>query len=153
MYGYNELMQVCEVKLTYKPKVKRSELPKIGCSDDVKELMNGLFDELTVDYRETFCVAYLNTAYRVTGVSRLFEGGMDSVNVDIRILMQHILLSNARAIVIAHNHPSGNRRPSVEDDKLTQKVKDACNFFNIKLLDHVIIADGDYYSYCDEGRL
>ena len=73
---------------------------------------------------------------------------------DVRVVMQTALVSNATAIVLAHNHPSGNTRPSGQDDSLTRKIKSACELMDIRVLDHIIVTPYDsHYSYNDEGRL
>ena len=90
---------------------------------------------------------------RVLGVSHISEGGIDRINVDIRHIMQVAILSNATGIVLCHNHPSGNLRPSGNDDRATRQIKEACKIFDISLIDHLIISSENYYSYIDEGRL
>ena len=88
------------------------------------------------------------------GYTTISEGGLTSTIVDVRVVMQTALVSNATAIVLAHNHPSGNTRPSGQDDSLTRKIKSACELMDIRLLDHIIVTSYDsYYSYNDEGIL
>jgi len=83
----------------------------------------------------------------------LSEGGTDGTVADVSHIMQGAILSNAKALVLCHNHPSGNCTPSVQDDTLTQRVKQACTLFSIRILDHLIISPYVYYSYADEGRI
>ena len=73
--------------------------------------------------------------------------------VDIRLILKEALLCNAVSLVLVHNHPSGNTRPSTQDNTLTEKMKKAANVMNIKLLDHLVFTDNGYYSYLDEGML
>lgn len=154
MYEYSDLLQVCEVKLSYKPKVKRSELPIISAINDAKQLMVGLFDEDQIEYRESFCVAFLNRRYRVLGVSRLFDGGISSCAVDQKVIFQHALLANASAIILAHNHPSGDLTPSTEDRKLTDRICQCGDILGIKVLDHIIVdPDGDSFSFSENGLI
>jgi len=75
------------------------------------------------------------------------------VSVDIRIILKKAILNNATVIAFCHNHPSGNTRPSMVDDKLTQSLKKGCDLMLIHFLDHVIVCDGQYYSYHENGRL
>jgi len=75
------------------------------------------------------------------------------VSVDIRIILKKAILNNATVIAFCHNHPSGNIRPSMVDDKLTQSLKKGCDLMRIHFLDHVIVCDGQYYSYHENGRL
>lgn len=84
---------------------------------------------------------------------RLSHGGLTQTMVDVRILVREALLANATLIVLCHNHPSGSLHPSREDDHLTERVKKACDLMSLHFIDHLIITDGAYYSYRDEGRL
>ncbi len=81
------------------------------------------------------------------------RGGLTETAIDVRIVLREALLANASAIALCHNHPSGNARPSSDDDRLTKLIQDACRTMRIHFIDHVIITDGSYYSYNDEGRL
>ena len=81
------------------------------------------------------------------------RGGITGTVVDIRMVLKEALLANATNIALAHNHPSGNLRPSREDDRLTDKVKQAAKLLDITLIDHVIVTNDGYYSYQDEGHL
>lgn len=95
----------------------------------------------------------LNNSLKLIKAVNLSKGGLTETAVDIRLIMREALINNATAIVLCHNHPSGKRMPSREDDKLTKNVKAACETMRIHLVDHVIITDNGYYSYQDEGRL
>ena len=86
--------------------------------------------------------------------SRLISrGGITGTVVDIRMILKEALMANATNIALAHNHPSGNLKPSREDDHLTERLKKAAQTMDIKLIDHVIVTDKGYYSYNDEGRI
>ena len=95
----------------------------------------------------------LNQASKVIDARNVSRGGLASTQVDVRCILREALLKRATAFVLCHNHPSGNVRPSADDDRLTQAVSQAAKTMNIRLLDHVIVTDGSYYSYTDEGRL
>lgn len=96
----------------------------------------------------------LNNANKIIGYTTISEGGLTSTIVDVRMILQTALVSNATSIILTHNHPSGNPRPSGQDDSLTKKTKSACELMDIRLLDHIIVTPYDsYYSYNDEGRL
>ncbi len=101
---------------------------------------------------EEFWVIYMrkNT---VLDVKRLHQGGLDNSLVDIRMLLKTLLDMGATAFIVAHNHPSGGLRPSESDRKLTRKIKEAVNYLDISLLDHLIIAGKDYYSFADNNNL
>ena len=96
---------------------------------------------------------FMNMASRVIKSQRISKGGLSSTAVDVRVILKEALLCNAVSIALVHNHPSGAIRPSREDDRLTKSLADACNILNIRLIDHVIVADGSFYSYADEGRI
>lgn len=102
---------------------------------------------------EELWAIYMNMSSRIVKMKRISVGGISQTIVDIRIVLKEALLCNAVAIAICHNHPSGNVRPSLADDQLTEKLSNACKTMDIRLLDHVIVADDSYYSYSDEGRM
>ena len=102
---------------------------------------------------EEFWVIMLNQANTIIKKVRVSFGGIDMTAVDIRLILKEALLCNAVSLVLVHNHPSGNTRPSTQDNTLTEKMKKAANVMNIRLLDHVVFTDNGYYSYLDEGML
>lgn len=143
---------VSEVQLKYKPQPLTETIS--GAKDIHKLLVNRVYDEETIGYKETFKVLLLNNANKIIGYTTISEGGLTSTIVDVRVIMQTALVSNASSIILTHNHPSGNTRPSCHDDSLTKKIKAACEIMDIRLLDHIIVTPYDsFYSYCDEGRL
>ncbi len=81
------------------------------------------------------------------------KGGLTSTMVDVRLVVREALIRQTPALAFVHNHPSGNKKPSREDDKLTERIAEACRLMNLKLIDHVIVTDGDYYSYREEGKI
>ena len=145
--------KVAEVELSYKNRVPYKERKKVHTSLDAYNLLINNHDDDTIDYKETFKVLYLNQASQVVGCFTLTKGGITSTCVDVRNILQGALLTNAVAMVLAHNHPSGNTRPSREDDKITNQVSKAGELLNIKVLDHIIFTREDFYSYGDEGRI
>lgn len=97
---------------------------------------------------------YLRTDHSLEGQPFLIsKGGIAGTQVDIRLVLREALIRQTPNIVFVHNHPSGNKRPSKDDDNLTERMKRACQVMNIKLMDHIVITDGDYYSYREEGKL
>lgn len=96
---------------------------------------------------------FLNQASRVIRKQRISVGGLASTQVDVRVILKIALQCNATSMILCHNHPSGNTRPSQDDDRLTHSLLEAGRVMNIRLLDHVIVSDGNYYSYGDERRL
>lgn len=143
---------VSEIQLKYKPQPLTETIN--GAKDIHKLLVNRVYDKETIGYKETFKVLLLNNANKIIGYTTISEGGLTSTIVDVRMILQTALVSNATSIILTHNHPSGNPRPSIHDDNLTKKIKSACELMDIRLLDHIIVAPyHSFYSYCDEGRL
>ena len=102
---------------------------------------------------EEFWTVYLNQNNRILGKSKLSSGGINQSVVDLRILFKNALEHLATGIIIAHNHPSGNLKPSSEDLKITKQIAEAGKILNIQLLDHLIITQNSYLSFADENLL
>jgi len=151
----NKLLKVCEVKLSYRPAVKPSERPVIKASMDIFRVLTDyrIFDPDTIEYKEYFKVLLLNTGNKLLGVLHISEGSIKETTVDIQHIMQGAILANSRYMILCHNHPSGNCAPSRADDSITRKIKTACELFDIKVIDHVIVSPNYYYSYADEGHI
>ena len=98
-------------------------------------------------------VLLLNQASKVIDEVKISAGGLTETAVDVRCILREALLKRASAIALCHNHPSGNIRPSREDDSLTRQIEQAAQCMNIRFVDHVILTDGAFYSYADEGRI
>lgn len=144
---------VSEVELTYKNNVPYNQRQKISNSQGAYEILTNLFPENTMDYRETFIVLYLNRANQVLGYSVISQGGTSNTTVDIKMVIQTALLANASCIMLAHNHPSGNLRPSSDDNRITNRIIEAARLFDITVLDHIIITNESYYSFTDNGDI
>ena len=113
-----------------------------------------LFDPILSDLlHEEFWVALLSSANKVLEIKRLTQGGMRQTVVDIPMLLKMALEKSAPVIVVAHNHPSGQNRPSREDETITKRIQAGCTAIGITLLDHIIVAQKSYYSFCDEGKM
>lgn len=124
--------------------------PLIRSSRDVREIMQPLIGQL--DYEE-FWVMMLSRSNRVKFKRCISQGGTAATVVDVKLLLKRALDCLADGIILVHNHPSGNPFPSGEDDRLTQKIKEGASFLGIRVMDHVIIAGEDFYSYADQGRI
>ena len=142
---------VGEVELSYKPKFK--SLHKIVSSEDAYKYLLPTYKEGTIFYKEYFKVLFLNQANQVLGYTLISEGGITETSVDVRIILQAALLTNSVALVLAHNHPSGNLKPSRQDMEITKQVKEAAKLMRITVIDHLILRDAGYYSFSDEGQL
>lgn len=126
------------------------ERMKILSSKDVYECFHPLLCDLPT---EECWVMLLNQASTVIDKVRISMGGLTATVVDVRCILREALLKRATSIVLCHNHPSGCIRPSREDDVLTDSVSKASRLMNMRLVDHIILADGQFYSYADEGRI
>jgi DNA repair protein RadC len=126
------------------------ELTKITSSKIIFEIMQPIIGELP---HEEFWVLYLNNANKVIAKNQLSKGGMTGTVVDVRIIFKSALESGAVGILLCHNHPSGNLKPSEADIEITKKVKTAGKSLDINVLDHLIITQNGYYSFADEGIL
>ena len=129
---------------------KVEERTTIFSSKDVYECFYPLMCDLPT---EECWVLLLNQASKTIDKIRISTGGLNATAVDVRCILREALLKRASAIALCHNHPSGSVRPSREDDCLTQQVNQASQCMNIRLVDHVILTDGAFYSYADEGRI
>ena len=126
------------------------ERPDLGTATRIYNHMHPVMQDLDV---EEFWVLLMNQNYRLIKKVRIAHGGISEVSVDIRIIMREAVLANATIMAVCHNHPSGSIRPSRQDDAMTESVRKACQLMRIHFGDHVIVADGIYYSYREEGRL
>ncbi|MBK7557303.1 MAG: DNA repair protein RadC [Chitinophagaceae bacterium] len=102
---------------------------------------------------EVFAVIFLNRANKINHFEIISKGGISGTVADPRIILKKALEEDATAIVLCHNHPSGNLQPSRADEELTKKIKEAASFFDIKILDHIIVSEEGYYSFADDGIL
>ncbi len=118
-----------------------------------RDLYNHFHPKLADLPVEEFWVMLLNNACRVIDSRCVATGGITEVAVDVRLVLREAILGRATAIALCHNHPSGNVRPSRQDDLLTDRLRQACDLMNIRLMDHIVLTDGRFYSYADEGRL
>ena len=116
----------------------------------IYEYMRPKMQDLDV---EEAWILLMNQNFRLIKSVMLSHGGITETAVDIRLAVKSALLCNATVVALCHNHPSGNPRPSGDDDRLTQRMKKACELMRLHMLDHIIITDGLYYSYSEEGRL
>lgn len=147
------LLTVSEIDLIYKSKVKASCRPHIKSSVDAYTIFMNHWDTNKIELVEQFKVMFLNRANRVLGIYEASSGGTTGTVVDIRLLFTGALKSNAVAMILCHNHPSGNTNPSDADLQLTKKICEAGRVLDIQVLDHVIITPERYYSLADEGNM
>lgn len=125
------------------------ERPDLGTATRIYNHMHPIMQDLDV---EEFWVLFLNQNYRLIKKIRISHGGITETAVDIRIIIREAVIANCTVLVACHNHPSGGLKPSTYDDRLTTSLAKACQLMNIRFLDHVIVTDGAYYSYHEQGR-
>jgi DNA repair protein RadC len=153
LLNLDALATVAEVELIYKSRVKPSERPLVNSSCKCYQLLLQTWDENKIDFVEQFKVLLLNRCNRVLGIYELSSGGITGTVADVRLVMTAALKANAVAVILSHNHPSGNLKPSRPDKELTAKIKEAGKYLDIQVLDHVIVTSEGYYSFADEGAL
>ena len=135
---------------------KRRKLAEIIQRDQVtgSQSVYDIFHPMLCDLpHEEFWVLLLNQANRVINKVKISQGGVAATSVDVKLILKSALLALSPAIILCHNHPSGNRQPSGADDNLTRKIVTASREMDIRVLDHLIVCDGHYYSYADEGKI
>lgn len=142
---------IAEVKTTYSHKVKASERPLVTSSKSAYDIAVAIFPD--IDYREYFYALFLDRSNRLIAASQISMGGTAGTVADPKIIFQTALKSNAASIILAHNHPSGNLKPSEADSRLTKKLYDAGRLLDMPVLDHIIISSDSYLSFADDGLL
>lgn len=147
-----KIQNIEEVKLVYQPNVSLDTLPKVTHSNQLNELFSAIWEDDKC-YIERFYCLFFNRNNRLLGYKLMAMGSQVACVVEIKSIFQASILMHACAIAIAHNHPSGNLNPSDSDKLLTKKLKDGLNLFDITLLDHIILANDNYYSFCDNGLI
>ena len=123
---------------------------KITCSRDVVEIFQPILGDIV---KEEFWILLLNRANKIIGKKRISEGGVAGTVADSKIIFKEAVDKLASSIVLCHNHPSGNVKPSEADIKLTKRLKEAGQIFEIPVLDHIIITHNSFYSFADEGLM
>lgn len=143
--------EVAEIKVSYSttstPKIKITSVNKAF------EVLLSLWDLDTIELQEEFKVLLLNRANEVLGIYPLSKGGITGTVVDSRLIFAVALKCNATGILLCHNHPSGNLKPSDADITLTRSIKKCADFLDITLIDHLIITKNGFYSFSNEGKL
>ena len=149
------------MKKTYKSKISEYSLKytkskiqktKVTTSESASNVIRQFyFDDINI--YESFFILLLNKANNTTGFAKISQGGTAGTCVDIKIIAKYAVESLSSAVIICHNHPSGNITPSEADINITKKIKDVLLLLDIKLIDHIIITENDFYSFSDNGNL
>lgn len=126
------------------------EKPVVGDSRQVAVYLRAMLQDQN---REVFAVIFLNQANRVNHFEVVSQGGITGTVADPRLILKKALESHAVNVILCHNHPSGNLKPSKSDEDLTYKIREAARFFDIKVIDHIIVSNDGYFSFADEGLM
>ncbi|HNP25078.1 MAG TPA: JAB domain-containing protein [Panacibacter sp.] len=152
-FSMETLYQVAEIELIYRSKVKASERPKIITSKDAYKILIQTWDENKMELQEQFKILLLNRGNKVVGIYEVSTGGITGTVADPRLIFTAALKANAVALILAHNHPSANLKPSNADTMLTRKIREGEKLLDINVMDHLIVCNEGYYSFADEGAL
>ncbi|MDR0680997.1 MAG: DNA repair protein RadC [Dysgonamonadaceae bacterium] len=123
---------------------------KIKSSKDIYEYFHPILCDL---HYEEFWILFLNRAHKITGKLKISQGGVSETIVDTKLIYREALIRLSSGIVLCHNHPSGNIFPSQQDDLITRRIREGTKLLDINLIDHLIVCDGNFYSYANEGKL
>lgn len=143
---------VPEIKVSYSRSGKKF-LGKVGNSKDAADFIRKTFKPGTIQLQEQFIAVYLNQANEILGYYKHSIGAINATIADVRLIFATALASASVSLLVAHNHPSGNLQASQPDIDLTKKLQNGGKFLDIRLLDHIIITKGGYYSFADNGML
>lgn len=148
-----EKYQVQEIQVSYTSNIPTQQW-QIKSSKDAANILQSVWNQNTIALQESFAVLLLNNSNYVKGIYKLSTGGVSATLVDIRLLFAVALKSVTTGLILAHNHPTGRMDPSNLDKELTKKIVEAATYFDIKVLDHIILSPfDDYYSFADNGIL
>ena len=151
----NEVSHICDVSAKYSTKVKVKDRPLIKNELDIYNLINQWYTNNEIyEQSEIFSVVLMTRANQVLGIVNCGEGASNQVVVDKQYIARLAILSNAQAVVLCHNHPSGNIKPSEADIKITKEIKEGLKLFDIALLDHLIVTqDNGFTSFAADGLI
>lgn len=145
-------MEIAEVTINYKSLKKPYNMTKIENSKNVADFFRNVWSD-RMEYVEEFYILLLSRSSHILGYLKVSEGGTAGTIVDPKIVFQGALKCNASAIVLCHNHPSGNLKASAQDIEITKKVKDGGRLMDIGVLDHIILTSDGFMSFADEGLM
>ncbi|WP_255478836.1 JAB domain-containing protein [Rufibacter sp. XAAS-G3-1] len=145
------LKAIPQIKLSYKLDQPASSLMRVTCSADVEKAFRASWDEDNIEFVEEFKVMFLNRGNRILGICEISKGGYSGTVADPKLILSAALLTACSGIILAHNHPSGQLKPSAADLTLTNKMKQGAELLDMVLLDHLILTKEGHYSFADEG--
>ena len=141
-----------EIKVTYRKKSNSFDLIKVTQSSEIEELLRNVWSN-QIEYKEEMILFCLNRQNEVLGYSKVSSGGSSGTVIDNKIILQIALNTHSSGIIVAHNHTSGNLKPSQSDIEVTRRLRSACELIDIKLLDHIILSKESYLSMTDHGLI
>ena len=141
-----------EIELKYTA-TKRTTQNRIITAKQSYDTFMKLWNQDTIELYEEFKILYLNRSNHIIGVNNHSKGGISGTVADVRLIIGMALKCAASGIILAHNHPSGNLKPSKNDEEMTRRIKSCCELFEIVLLDHFIITLNGYYSFVENGKI
>lgn len=145
--------RLAELRAVYRSRLKPEERHIIYAPRDAADYLRTIWNKRTIELVEDFVVLYLNVRHEVLGWVKVSSGGISAAQVDQRIVFAIALQTASSAIVVAHNHPTGDLEPSPEDKHLTTRFRDAGQMLRVKLLDHIIISRYASFSFNEHGLL
>ena len=143
--------KIAKISIKYDRTVKPSEMIKIVNSDTASKVFREIWNNDLLNYTEEFKIMLLNNSNKVIGIFDVSKGGQTGTLVDVRTVLTVALSAGSTGICLCHNHPSGTLTPSEADKKLTKKICEAAQLMDIKVLDHIILTQEEYYSFADQG--
>ena len=143
------ILAACELGKR-RQRAKVEDAPLLNSAEAIYNYMHTTIQDLDI---EEGWILMMKQNFRLIEAKRISIGGLTMAPIDIRLMMKEALMKNTTILTFCHNHPSGNTSPSQEDDLLTTRIRKACELLSIHFADHVVLTDGNYYSYREEGRL
>jgi DNA repair protein RadC len=150
-----QFMEVSEIRLSYSRKVKKNDRIKITSSSKAEQVFRSAYDRdnAQIDFVELFYAAYLDRGNGVLAVEQISKGGVSGTVADPKTIFSRALLLNASGVILCHNHPSGNTKPSYADETLTKQLKEGGKVLEISVLDHIILTGEAIFSFADESMM
>ncbi len=145
-------MKIEEVKLTYRNKLKANERPKITCAEDAYQAFLKSWDQDQIELIEEFKAMFLDRQLRIMSIASISKGGFTDTSVDLRVVFAIALKRRADRLILAHNHPSGNLKPSQADINLTDQFVEAGKLMRLEVVDHLIITNDGFSSVIHDTR-
>jgi DNA repair protein RadC len=145
--------ELSEIKAVYRSRTKSKDRTRIHAACDAAEYLRFVWNKDTLELIEDFMMVCLNTAHQAIGWVKVSTGGFDRASIDPRVVFSIALQTGSSAIIVAHNHPSGDVRPSEDDKAVTKRLEEAGKLLNIRLLDHIILGKDTCFSFAENGLM